>query len=133
MSAQVVGAGPAVSGDRAELLAAGRAALVQLQIAFDAAVADVVQRVEAGAGEKLLTRRPTVLDAGWESLRAMSWQASNFEAAVRLLRPVMEHDGRTLGAVLKTAEPTVARDVARHLVEAGVLPAQEVADGGPEA
>ena len=120
-----------MSGDREELIAAGHAALVQLQIAFDAAVADVVQRVEAGAGEKLLVRRPTVLDAGWDDLRRMSWQASNFEAAVTLLQPLMKDDVRSLGALLKTAEPIVARDVARHLVEAGVLPAEEVADGRP--
>lgn len=109
-------------GDREDLIAAGRAALMQLQIAFDAAITDVVQRVEAASGEKLLVRQPGVLDAGWENLRAMSWQASNFEAAVQLLRPVMEHDGRPLGSVLKTADPYVVRDVTRHLIAAGVLP-----------
>lgn len=111
--------------DREELLAAGRAALEQLQVAFDAAIEDVVRRVEAGAGEKLLVRRPGVLDAGWMDLRRMSWQASNFEAAVRLLRPVMEHDTRPLGTILKTGEQNLVRDVTRHLVEAGVLPAEE--------
>lgn len=115
-----------MSGDREELLAAGRAALEQLHRAFDAAITDVVQRVEAAAGEKLLVRRPTVLDARWENLRAMSWQASNFEHAVQLLRPVMEHDERTLGAVLKTASPFLVRDVTKHLVAAGVLPDEEV-------
>lgn len=115
------------AGDREELLAAGRAALATLQSAYDAAVADVVQRVEEGAGEKLLVRKPSVMDASWSDLWAMAWQASNFEEAVRLLRPVMEHDGRTLGNVLKTADPAVVRDARRHLVEAGVLPdAEEV-------
>ncbi|MEV2228392.1 hypothetical protein AB0H69_07405 [Streptomyces phaeochromogenes] len=121
-----------MNGDREELLAAGREALVQLQIAFDAAIADVVQRVEAASGEKLLVRRPTVLDAGWENLRAMSWQASNFEAAVQLLRPTMEHDERALGSVLKTADPCLVRDVTRHLVEAGVLPDGSADEQFPE-
>ncbi|MCX4973153.1 hypothetical protein [Streptomyces sp. NBC_00620] len=111
--------------DREDLIAAGRAALAQLEIAFDTAIADVVQRVEAASGERLLARRPGVLDAGWTDLARMSWQASNFEGAVRLLRPVMEHDERTLGAVLKTANPVLVRDVTRHLVEAGVLPHPE--------
>lgn len=116
-----------MSGDREEILAAGHGALARLQAAFDAGVQDVVQRVQAMTGETLLVRRPGVLDAGWDELRQMSWQCSNFEAAVQLLKPVMEHDGRTLGALLKTANPILARDVARHLVEARVLPdAEEV-------
>lgn len=117
-----------MSGDREALVAAGRAALVRLQIAFDAAVQDVVQRVEEGAGETLLVRRPSVLDAGWPDLRHMSWQASNFEAAVTLLKPVMEHGDRSLGAALKTADPLLVQDVTRHLVEAGVLPRAEGAE-----
>lgn len=117
-----------MNGDREEFLAAGRAALVRLQVAFDTAVQDVVQRVEEGAGEKLLVRRPGVLDALWPDLRHMSWQASNFEAAVTLLRPVMEHGDRSLGAVLKTADPLLVRDVTRHLMEAGVLPRAEGAE-----
>ncbi|MCZ4515695.1 hypothetical protein O3Q52_47835 [Streptomyces sp. ActVer] len=114
-----------MNGDREELIAAGRAALEQLEVAFDAAITDVVRRVEAASGEKLLVRRPGVLDAVWTDLRGMSWQASNFEHAVQLLRPVMEHDERPLGAVLKTADPCLVRDVTRHLVEAGVLPGPE--------
>jgi hypothetical protein len=114
-----------VNGEREEILAAGRAALASLQVAFDAAVADVVQRVEEGAGERLLVRRPGILDAGWEELRQMAWQCSNFEAAVRLLRPVMEHDGRTLGALLKTADPQLMQAITRHLAEACVLPHSE--------
>jgi hypothetical protein len=116
-----------VTGNREEILAAGRAALVRLQLAVDAGVDEVVRQVEAETGERLLVRRPGVMDAGWEDLRRMSWQASNFEAAVLLLRPVMEHDARPLGAVLKTADPILVRDVRRHLVEAGVLPIE-----GPE-
>ncbi|MFI9170506.1 hypothetical protein [Streptomyces lincolnensis] len=108
--------------DREDLLAAGRAALASLQTAFDAAIADVVARVEEGSGEKLLVRRPGLLDAHWDDLWRMSWQASNFEAAVRLLEPLMQNGGRPLGAVLKTADPYVVRDVTRHLVAAGVLP-----------
>jgi hypothetical protein len=107
---------------REELLAAGRAALAELNYAHDVAVEAVVTEVQQQTGEQLLVRRPGVLDAGWADLARMSWQASNFEAAVQLLRPLLEHDGRTLGALLKTADPLVVRDVRRHLVEAGVLP-----------
>lgn len=114
-----------MSGDREEILAAGRGALARLQVAFDAGVQALVRQVEEETGEKLLVRRPGVLDAGWDDLRQMSWQASNFEAAVVLLKPVMEHDGRSLGAVLKTADPILVRDVTRHLVEARVLPDSE--------
>lgn len=116
-----------MSGDREEILAAGRAALVRLQMAVDAGVEEVVRQVEEQTGEKLLVRQPGVLEAGWEDLRRMSWQASNFEAAVQLLKPVMECAGRPLGTVLKTADPILVRDVTRHLVEAGVLPVDEVA------
>lgn len=115
-----------MSGEREEVLAAGQAALVRLQSMFSAGVEEVVHQVHERTGEKLLVRRPNVLDAGWDDLARMSWQASNFEAAVRLLRPLMEAaPERTLGALLKTAERVVTRDVTRHLVEAGVLPRAE--------
>ncbi|MFE1847718.1 hypothetical protein [Streptomyces sp. NPDC059515] len=110
-----------MSGDREDILAAGRAAVVQMQRAFDAALADIVRRVHEETGEHLLVRRPGVLDAGWADLWRMSWQASNFEQAVRLLRPLMEDSGRSLGTVLKTADPITVRDVRRHLVQAAVL------------
>ncbi|MDX3570809.1 hypothetical protein [Streptomyces sp. ID05-47C] len=112
-----------LSGDgREEMLAAGHAALAQLQYAHDVAVESVVTEVQQQTGVRLLTRRPGVLDASWDDLRRMSWQCSNFEAAVRLLRPLMANDGRPLGAVLKTADVLLVRDATRHLVEAGVLP-----------
>jgi len=114
-----------MSSDREEILAAGQCALARLQLAFDTAIQDVVERVREATGETLLVRRPGVLDAGWGELRQMSWQCSNFEAAVLLLRPLMERDGRTLGAVLKTADPITVRDVTRHLAEARVLPRTE--------
>lgn len=110
-----------MNGGREDILAAGRAAVVQVQRAFDAALEDIVQRVAAETGEQLLVRRPGVLDAGWADLARMSWQASNFEQAVRLLRPVMEGSDRNLGTVLKTSDAVTARDVRRHLVQAGVL------------
>lgn len=119
-----------MNGEREQLLAAGRAAVLQLRAATDEGIRDIVRRVEALTGETILVPRPGVLDAGWADLRRMSWQASNFEHAVRLLQPVMKGDVRPLGAVLKTADPVLVRDVRRHLVEAGVLPAEEVA-GGP--
>ncbi|MEH0642849.1 hypothetical protein QBB33_15505 [Streptomyces scabiei] len=119
-----------MSGEREQLLAAGRAAVLHLRSAADEGIRDIVRRVEALTGETILVPRPGVLDAAWADLRQMSWQASNFEAAVKLLQPVMRGDVRPLGAVLKTADPVLVRDVRRHLVEAGVLPAEEVA-GGP--
>lgn len=122
-----------MNGEREEILAAGRRALARLQLAVDAGVEEVVRQVEAETGERLLVRRPGVMDAGWEDLRQMSWQASNFERAVQLLQPVMQHDGRPLGALLKTADPILVRDVRRHLVEAGVLPVEEVAGGRPDS
>lgn len=116
--------------DREQLLAAGRAAVLQLQTATDEGIRDIVRRVEALTGETILVRQPGVLDARWDDLWRMSWQASNFEAAVTLLRPVMKDAGdKSLGALLKTADPVLVRDVRRHLVEAGVLPAEEVGDG----
>jgi len=122
VSAAVVGEGHVVNGDREEILAAGVAVLARLQTAYDASIEEVVRQVQEQTGEKLLARRPGVLDASWDSLCRMSWQCSNFEAAARLLRPLMENDGRPLGTVLKTAGPVLVRDVRRHLVEAGVLP-----------
>lgn len=132
MPAACVEAERAVSGEcREELLAAGRAAVAQLQAATDEGIRDIVQRVEALTGETLLVRRPGVLDAVWDDLWRMSWQCSNFEAAMLLVRPLIDAaPGRTLGAVLKTADPVVVRDVTRHLVEAGVLPAES---GGGES
>lgn len=116
-----------MSGERArdEMLAAGRAALAYLQTELDAGMEEVARQVYEATGETLLVRKPGVLDAAWGDLCRMSWQASNFEAAVRLLKPVMEQDDRPLGAVLKTADPFLVRDVRRHLVQAGVLPHEE--------
>lgn len=122
-----------MSGDRAEVLAAGAAVLARLQSAYDASIEEVVRQVRERTGEKLLTRRPSVLDATWDDLWRMSWQASNFEAAMRLLEPLMKDSDRPLGTFLKTTDPALTRDVARHLVEAGVLPAEEVSDGRPNA
>lgn len=119
-------AGPVVNGDRAEILAAGVAAVAHLQVALDAGVEEVVRRVEEETGERILVRRPGVLDAHWPDLQRMSWQASNFEAAMRLVQPLMQAAGdRSLGAVLKTVGPVLLRDVTRHLVEAGVLPVED--------
>lgn len=128
MPAARVEAEHVVNGDREEVLAAGAAVLARLQTAYDASVEEVVRQVHEQTGQKLLVRRPGVLDAGWDDLWRMSWQCSNFEAAMRLLKPVMEGDTRSLGAVLKTADETLVRNVRRHLVEAGVLPA----DGGDQ-
>ncbi|WP_103543340.1 hypothetical protein [Streptomyces sp. SM1] len=116
-----------MSGDREEILAAGRAAVAHITQAFDAALEDVVRNVQEQTGEQLLVRRPGVLDARWVDLARMSWQASNFEHAVRLLRPVMEHSDRSLGAVLKTGEPFLVRDARRHLAQAAVLADDEEA------
>lgn len=116
-----------MNADREEILAAGRAAVAHITQAFDAALEDVVRNVQEQTGEQLLVRRPGVLDARWVDLARMSWQASNFEHAVRLLRPVMEHSDRSLGAVLKTGEPFLVRDVRRHLVQAAVLADDEEA------
>lgn len=113
-----------MNGDREEILAAGVVVLAQLQAAYDAGVEEVVRHVQEETGEKLLARRPGVLDAAWGDLRRMSWQCSNFEAAMRLLEPLMKDDPRPLGAVLKTADPWLLRNVRRHLVEAGVLPTE---------
>lgn len=113
-----------MNGDREEVLAAGVAVLAQLQTAYDTGVEEVVRQVQEQTGTRLLARRPGVLDAGWDDLRRMSWQCSNFEAAMRLLEPLMKDDSRPLGAVLKTADPWLLRNVTRHLVEAAVLPSE---------
>lgn len=112
-----------MSGDeREQLLAAGRAAVLQLRSATDEGIRDIVQRVEALTGETILVPRPDILDAKWSDLWRMSWQASNFEAAVKLLQPLMVEAGaKSLGTVLKTADPVLAQNVRRHLVEARVL------------
>lgn len=114
-----------MSGDREEILAAGVAVLSRLQSAYDASIEEVVRQVQERTGQRLLARRPGVLDAGWPDLARMSWQCSNFEAAVKLLEPLMKDDVRSLGAVLKTADAFLVRDVRRHLVEAGVLPSED--------
>lgn len=116
-----------MNAGREEILAAGRAAVAHITQAFDAALEDVVRNVQEQTGEQLLVRRPGVLDAHWEQLRQMAWQCSNFEAAVQLLRPVMEHSDRSLGTVLKTGEPFLVRDVRRHLAQAAVLADDEEA------
>lgn len=114
-----------MNGNREEVLAAGRAAVARLQVAFDAGIEAVVQQVQEETGERLLVRAPSVLDAGWHQLWRMSWQASNFEAAVRLLEPLMRNSDRPLGTVLKTADAALVQAVTRHLVQAGVLPSAE--------
>lgn len=113
-----------MTGDarRQEIAAQARVSLAVLHLAAEQVVTDANQA--AGGTPVLVAARPSVLDATWPNLRHLSWQASNFEAAMTLLQPLMEHgDGKTLGAVLKTADQDLVRRVTLHLVEAGVLQA----------
>jgi hypothetical protein len=115
-----------VSGDREELLAAGYAALARLQHAHEVAVESVVNEVQQHTGERLLVRRPGVLDATFEGLAAMEAQTQHYAAAMAMIRRWMHAtDTRPLGAVLKVIPAQVAHEITDHLRAAGVL-----ADGG---
>lgn len=122
MSAQVVGAGPAVSGDRAELIAAGHAAIIQLQYAHGVAIETVVNEVQQRTGEKLLVRQPGVLDAGYGDLAGMARQTEHYAEAWRLIcKWMLPDDSRSLGSVLKVIPAEVAHEITGHLRAAAVL------------
>ena len=134
-----------MSGEREVMLAAGRAALERLQHAHevaaqdeeqhqqqaDAAIGDggmecVVNEVQQHTGERLLVRRPALLDASFADLAAMEAQTEHYAAAMALVRQWMHvTDTRSLGSVLKVIPAQVAHEITDHLRAAGVL-----ADGG---
>jgi hypothetical protein len=113
-----------VSADREELLAAGYAALAQLQYAHDVAVETVVNEIQHRTGERLLVRRPGVLDARYSDLAEMAEQTHRYAQAWRLFcTQVQPDDPRRLGTVLKVIPAHVAHEITGHLRAAGVLPA----------
>ena len=115
-----------MSGEREVMLAAGRAALERLQHAHEVAVECVVNEVQQHTGERLLVRRPALLDASFADLAAMEAQTEHYAAAMALVRQWMHvTDTRSLGSVLKVIPAQVAHEITDHLRAAGVL-----ADGG---
>lgn len=127
MPAAGAGAGPAVNGEREALLAAGYAALERLQHAHEVAVESVVSEVQQHTGERLLVRRPALLDASFADLAAMEAQTEHYAAAMALIRPWMHAaDTRSLGSVLKVIPAQVAHEITDHLRAAGVLPEMRV-------
>lgn len=112
--------------DQAEVLAAGYAALAQLQYAHEVAMETVVNEVRQQTGERLLVRQPGVMDATLRDLAGMELQTQHFAAAMKLIRQwLLPTDGRPLGSLLKVIPAEVAHEVTDHLRAAGVL-----ADGG---
>jgi hypothetical protein len=104
------------------MLAAGRAALERLQHAHEVAVESVVSEVQQHTGERLLVRRPGVLDASFADLAAMEAQTEHYAAAMALIRQWMHAaDTRSLGSVLKVIPAQVAHEITDHLRAAGVL------------
>lgn len=115
-----------MNGEREVMLAAGRGALERLQHAHEVAVECVVSEVQQHTGERLLVRRPSVLDATFEDLAAMEEQTRHYAAAMAMIRQWMRAtDTRSLGSVLKVIPAQVAHEITDHLRAAGVL-----ADGG---
>lgn len=112
-------------GGREELLAAGYAALAQLQYAHDVAVETVINEVRERTGEQLLVRRPSVLDAGYADLADMAEQTRAYAEAWRLIRTQLQpDDARTLGALLKVIPAHLAHEITAKLRAAGVLPVE---------
>lgn len=113
-----------MTADDEELLAAGYAALAQLQQAHDVAVEAVISEVQQRTGERLLVRRPSVLDAGYRDLADMAEQTRHYIEAWRLIRTQLPRDDtRSLGALLKVVPAHVAHEITGHLKAARVLPA----------
>ena len=115
-----------MSGEREVMLAAGYAALERLRHAHEAAIESVVSEVQQQTGQKLLVRRPGVLDASYGDLARMAEQTEHYAEAWRLIREWLPaRDGRSLGSLLKVIPARTAHEIADHLRAAGVL-----ADGG---
>lgn len=115
-----------MNSERELLLAAGYAALERLQHAHEAAIESVVNEVQQHTGERLLVRRPGVLDATFEDLAAMEEQTQHYAAAMAMIRRWMNAtDTRSLGSVLKVIPAQVAHEITDRLRAAGVL-----TDGG---
>lgn len=92
-------------------------------------VEDTARQLEQATGQRIVARRPQVLDARRGELDRMSRQAREWLAAMevvdRWLLP--RGDQRSLGAVIKVMPADEARLLRVHLAAAGVLPADEVA------
>ncbi|MCX4906862.1 hypothetical protein [Streptomyces sp. NBC_00878] len=115
-----------MTGEREAMVEAGYAALARLQHAHEVAVESVVSEVQQHTGERLLVRRPGVLDAALGDLAAMEEQTQHYAAAMVLIRRwMLPTDRRPLGALLKVIPAQVAHEITDHLRAAGVL-----ADGG---
>ncbi|MDJ1131771.1 hypothetical protein [Streptomyces iconiensis] len=81
--------------------------------------------VEVRTGESVIEPMPVsrnVLDMGWEWVAGVREQYRHMEAAARLLKPRLRGDsGRTVGAVVKTADPATGARIVEHLQAAGLL------------
>lgn len=87
------------------------------------------RQVEAQTGERILVRRPQVLDARRGDINRMTSQARAWLDAVAVIDRWMlpRGDQRTLGSVIKVLPPDEARLLRVHLARAGVLPDEEAA------
>jgi hypothetical protein len=111
-----------VSGD-AELIADSLATLEELAEVYTAAVAQVVDLVQDRTGQRLVTGRPGILDAGIEDLARMETQAEHYLAAMKLIRSWLRPSETVpLGHRLKVIPAEQAERITGHLRAAGLLP-----------
>lgn len=107
---------------RAEIAAAGRDALADVQRAADETMAAIIRVVEQQTGVSLSPPPgPSVMDATREQLQAADRRAQHAVAAMNVvLRQWSWGDARTLGELMPSLPEDVRETVAEHLVRAGL-------------
>lgn len=108
--------------ERSALINEGRAAVAEVTALADRVTEAIVARIAEETGEKILVRRPGVLDARYGDLLGLEAQAQAYGAAMALIRQwLLPHDPRRLGDLLKVIPADVAEEITEHLRAAGVL------------
>ncbi|EFL35497.1 predicted protein [Streptomyces viridochromogenes DSM 40736] len=106
----------------AEIAAAGREALADVQRAADETTAAIIRVIEQQTGISLRPpTAPSVMDATREQLQAADTRAQHALAATEIvLRRWTWGDAQTLGELMPSLPEEVREIVAEHLVRAGL-------------
>ncbi|MFF0094186.1 hypothetical protein ACFYSF_30090 [Streptomyces canus] len=110
-----------LDAQQAEIVAAGRAALADIQQASDEATAAVVRVVAQQTGVTLAVPPPSIMDATRQQLMGADRRARAAVAAMDIvLRGWFWGDAQTLGQLMPDLPEHVREQVADHLVQAGL-------------
>ncbi|WLW55569.1 hypothetical protein [Streptomyces sp. YU58] len=110
-----------IEAQRAAIVAAGRAALADIQQASNEAAEAVVRVVEQRTGVSLSPASPSIMDATRVQLADAERRARHALAALEILRGwFWSQSVATLGEFIRELPEDVREAVADHLVQAGL-------------